>query len=93
MVTKNLIEVLNSLYVSTTASRGLLDKVHAEEFVSTLVSLSQPITHLHDDVTPAVHYGCSSKDRESLKKMAATDAKRHENKDIQGHSKSENFKK
>ena len=68
MVTKNLIEVLNSLYVSTTASRGLLDKVHAEEFVSTLVSLSQPIAHLHDDVTRAVHYGCSSKDRESLKK-------------------------
>ena len=26
------------------------------------------------------------------KKMAATDAKSHENKDIQGHSKSENFK-
>ena len=25
--------------------------------------------------------------------MAATDAKSHENKDIQGHSKSENFKK
>ena len=28
-----------------------------------------------------------------VKKMAATDAKSHENKDIQGHSKSENFKK
>ena len=27
------------------------------------------------------------------KKMGATDAKSHENKDIQGHSKSENFKK
>ena len=27
------------------------------------------------------------------KKMAATDAKSHENKDIQGHSKSKNFKK
>ena len=80
-------------YVSTTASRGLLDKVHAEEFVSTLVSLSQPIAHLHDDVTRAVHYGCSSKDRESLKKMVASDAKHHENKEIQGHSKSENFKK
>ena len=41
-----------------------------------------------------MHYGCSSKDRESLKKkMAATDEKTHENKDIQAHSKSENFKK
>ena len=48
---------------------------------------------MHDDVKRAVHYGCSSKDRESLKKMAATDAKSHENKDIQGHSKSEKFKK
>ena len=51
----------------------------------------ETIAHLHDDVTRAVHYGCSSKDRESLKKMAATDAKSYENKDIQGHSKSENL--
>ena len=39
-----------------------------------------------------MHYGCSSTDRESLKKVAATDGKCHENKDIQVHSKSENFK-
>ena len=39
-----------------------------------------------------MHYGGSSKDREILKKMVATDGKCHENKDIQVHSKSENFK-
>ena len=31
-------------------------------------NISKPIAHLHDDVTRAVHYGCSSKDRKSLKK-------------------------
>ena len=52
----------------------------------------QLIIHLCDDITHAVHYGYSSKDRKSLKKMVATDAKSHGNKDIQGHSKPENFK-
>ena len=65
-----------------------------EDFsVSNLPLRELTIVHLHDDVTRAMHYGCSGKDRESLKKMAATDAKTHEKKDIQAHSKSENFKK
>ena len=70
----------------------------ALRFIDTMCSeleskILHVIAHFHDDVTRAMHYGCSSKDRESLKKMAATDAKTHENKDIQAHSKSENFKK
>ena len=48
---------------------------------------------MHDDVTHAMHYGCSSKGCKVLKKMASTDEKTHENKDIQANSKSENFKK